>query len=114
MKICIGKKTFCVKDCRGISCIRGLMFDGMRGIDGALVRGSSIWMPFVKRELDLFFLDKNLTIIKKEPAVPMTFDMKTWRTYSCRGAKYCLEMKKGVCKTNIGGKISIINGPGRN
>lgn len=113
MKIRIGNKAFNVKDCRGMSCIRGLMFDSMQGLDGALVLGWNMWMPFVKCPLDLFFLDKNFTMMEKRNAVPMTLNPKTWRTYSCTGAKYCLEMKKGILKAKIGDRV-FINGPGRN
>lgn|SRR3989344_7352886 len=108
MKIRAGGKTFCVKDCRGLSCIKGLMFDDLKGIDGALVRGDSMWMPFVSHKLDLFFLDKEMRIISTQKAVPMTFSPATWKTYSCSGARYCLEMKKGLCKAKAGMKIEII------
>lgn len=107
MRISAGKKMFSVKDCRGLSCVRGLMFDGMEDIDGALVRGSSIWMPFVKHELELFFLDKNMRISKIQGAVPMTLSPKTWKSYSCNGAKYCLEMKRGVCKAKAGTYVTL-------
>lgn len=113
MRIKVGKKTFHVKDCRGISCIRGLMFDGMEDIDGALVYGNSMWMPFVKHELDLFFLDKEMKIVAVKNAIPLTFNPKAWKSYSCKDAKYCLEMKKGVCKAKTGQRV-ILSGLGRN
>ncbi|MBI2172861.1 MAG: DUF192 domain-containing protein [Candidatus Aenigmarchaeota archaeon] len=113
MRISAGKKMFSVKDCRGLSCVRGLMFDGMEDIDGALVRGSSIWMPFVKHELELFFIDRNMKTIKKSPAVPMSLNPKTWKTYSCNGARYCLEMKKGLCKAKVGAKVKIMGSAGK-
>lgn len=108
MKIRAGGKAFYVKDCRGLSCIKGLMFDGMECIDGALVRGDSMWMPFVKRRLDLLFLDKGMRIITSKKAIPMTLNPATWKTYSCEGAKYCLEMKEGLCKAKPGTTIIII------
>src|SRR3989338_5124349 len=86
-------KTYRVKDCIGFSSIRGLMFDGIEKYDGALIRGNSIWMPFVRHPLDLFFLDRNRKLIEKKRAVPMTLNPKTWKTYSNRKAKYCLEIK---------------------
>src|SRR3989344_2854361 len=112
MKIKIENKTFRVKDCRGLSCACGLMFDDMKNIDGALVRGGSIWMPFVKHELELFFLDKNMKVSKIQKAVPMTLGPKTWKSYSCNGAKYCLEMKRGVCKAKVGAKFKIMGSAG--
>ena len=86
-------KNFRVKDCTGFSSIRGLMFDDMKKYDGALIHGNSIWMPFVRHDLDLFFLDKNKKIIDKKKAIPLTFNPKTWKTYSNKKAKYCLELK---------------------
>ncbi len=112
MRISSGKRTFSVKDCRGLSCIWGLMFDDMKNIDGALVRGGSIWMPFVKHELELFFLDRNMIISKIQKAVPMTLKPKTWKSYSCAGAKYCLEMRKGACKAKLGMKIKMMGSAG--
>ena len=88
----LGRKTYRVKDCKGLSSVRGLMFDNS-GADGALIYANSIWMPFVKQPLDLFFLDKNRKLIEKKRAVPLTLDPRTWKTYSNKKAKYCLEIK---------------------
>ena len=49
MLIKIGKKKLRIKDCKGLSSVKGLMFDEMKGLDGALIYGNSIWMPFVKQ-----------------------------------------------------------------
>ncbi|MDI6721292.1 MAG: DUF192 domain-containing protein [Candidatus Aenigmarchaeota archaeon] len=106
-KMKIRGKTFCIKDCRIISSVWGLMFDNMKYVDGALIYGSSVWMPFVKYRLDLFFLDKEMRIISVQKAVPMTINPKTWKSYSCKGAKYCLEMKKGACRARIGEKAIL-------
>ena len=94
-KITINGKTYKVKDCSTFfSSVRGLMFDDMTGKDGALIHSNSIWMPFVKKPLKLFFLDENMKVIKTiEKAVPMTLNPKTWKVYSCKEAKYCLEVK---------------------
>jgi|SRR3989338_7671650 len=108
MKIRIGNKAFYVKDCRGLSCARGLMFDHMQDIDGALVRGSSMWMPFVCHGLDLFFLDREMKILDIQESVPMTLNPKTWKSYACRDARYCLEMKKGMFKAKVGMKIKTV------
>lgn len=109
IKAKIGKKTIKVKDCKGLSSIRGLMFDSLNGYDGALIYSNSIWMPFVKYDLDLFFLDENFTIIEIKKAVPMTFQPKTWRIYKNKKASYCLEIRS--CSRNlkalIGKKINL-------
>lgn len=95
IEVKIKGRKFRVKDCRGLSSIRGLMFDSLKNKDGALIYGNSVWMPFVRRELDLIFLDRNMKVIGKQKAVPMTLNPKTWKTYSNKKAKYCLELKKG-------------------
>ncbi len=93
IKIKIKGKIFRVKDCRGISSVRGLMFDDIKGHDGALVYANSIWMPFVKHNLDLFFLDEKFRVIGKQRAVPLTLNPKTWKVYKNKKARYCLEIK---------------------
>jgi len=93
IKIKINGKTFCVKDCKGLSSVRGLMFDDIRGYDGALIYANNIWMPFVKHPLDLFFLDAKMRVIEKQRAIPMTLNPKTWKVYKNEKAKYCLEVK---------------------
>jgi len=81
------------------------MFDDMNDKDGALIHGNSIWMPFVKYDLDLFFLDKDFVVVDVQKAVPLTFNPKTWRTYKCEEAKYCLEIKQGLVKLKKGARI---------
>ncbi len=88
----MGRKKFRVKDCKGLSSIRGMMFDNSDA-DGALIYGNSIWMPFVRQNLDLFFLDENKKVIEKKRAVPLTLNPKTWKIYKNKKAKYCLEIK---------------------
>ncbi len=102
----VSGKKLRIKDCRGFSSVKGLMFDTMKNKDGALIYANNIWMPFVKHELDLLFLDEKFNIVKKEKAVPMTLRASTWKVYKCEGAKYCLELKAGLVKGKIT-KISI-------
>lgn len=96
-------KTLRIKDCPGFSSVRGLMFDSLKDCDGALIYANSIWMPFVKHALTLFFLDKDFRIIKIQDAIPMTLDPKTWRVYACAKAKYCLETR-GISGKGLEGK----------
>ncbi len=86
-------KTYRVKDCKGFASVRGLMFDKIDKYDGALIYANNIWMPFVKSKLDLFFLDNRMKVLEKQTAVPLTLNPKTWKTYSNKKAKYCLEIK---------------------
>jgi uncharacterized membrane protein (UPF0127 family) len=65
----------------------------MKDKDGALIYANNIWMPFVKQNLKLFFLDANKKVIGEQLAVPMTLNPKTWKTYTNKKAKYCLEIK---------------------
>ncbi len=97
MKIRVNKKTIEVKDCCGIRALKGLMFD--KKSRGALIRGNSIWMPFVNSKLDLLFLDKNYRIIEVQKALPLTLNPRTWKTYRCPKAKYCLEIRRGIVNT---------------
>ena len=111
LKIRIGNKIIRVKDCKGLASLRGLMFDSMKGYDGALIYANSIWMPFVKYELDLIFLDKDFRIIGIRNAVPLTFNPDTWRIYKNEKARYCLEIKAGIArnlKALIGKKIKRV------
>ena len=89
----LNSRTFRVKDCKGMSSLRGLMFDSLEDKDGALIYANSIWMPFVKHSLDLFFMDKNFKVVGKQKAVPITLNPKTWKIYKNKKAKYCLEIK---------------------
>lgn len=86
----VNGKKYRVKDCRGLSSIRGLMFDSKS--KGALIHANSIWTPFCV-PLNLFFLDEKFRVISREKAVPLTLNPKTWQTYSNKKAKYCLEIK---------------------
>ena len=92
IKIKVAGKTYRVKDCRGLSSIRGLMFDGLENYDGALIYANKIWTPFCP-PLTLFFLDEKFKVVKKQKAAPLTLHPKTWKTYSNKKAKYCLEIK---------------------
>ncbi len=101
-----GRRTLRIKDCKGVSSVKGLMFDQMKGIDGALIYANSIWMPFVK-ELDLFFLDGDFRVVEARRAVPITLDPKTWKIYKNEKAKYCLEVRKGVLRARKGMQIKM-------
>ena len=106
----IGKRIISIKDCRGFSSIRGLMFDSMQDYDGALIYANAIWMPFVKHNLDLIFLDKSHKILEIQAAIPITANPKTWRIYRQDDAKYCLEIKSGIIsnlKTLTGKKVKL-------
>ena len=96
----VGDRILKINDCRGIFSLSGLMFDNMNDIDGALIYANNVWMPFVKRKLDLLFLDGNLRVIEIQKAVPITFNPNTWRIYANNNAKYCLEIKTGLIKKN--------------
>ncbi|MBI4019648.1 MAG: DUF192 domain-containing protein [Candidatus Aenigmarchaeota archaeon] len=94
IRIQSGKEIFTVKDCRSLlSAMHGLMFDSLNH-DGALILGGSIWMPFVKKPLHLVFLSKELTVTSVQYAVPITLNPTTWKTYSDKNAKYCLELAR--------------------
>ena len=106
-KITIGKKSLRIKDCRGLSSLRGLMFDKLDGKDGALIRGNSVWTPFCV-PLDLYFLDPDFLVLEKKAAMPLTLNPKTWKTYSNRKAKYCLELRQGIVGIRKGQKIKFL------
>ena len=106
IKAKVGNKTLRVKDCRGVLSIKGLMFNPLKDIDGALIYANSVWMPFVK-ELDLLFLGEDFKVIGVKHAVPITANPETWKTYSGKNAKYCLEVKRGLIKAKPGMKIKI-------
>jgi uncharacterized membrane protein (UPF0127 family) len=93
IRIRIKGKNYSVKDCKGLSSVRGLMFDNLKDKDGALIHANSIWMPFVSQKLNLFFLDGNKKVLSMQKAVPLGLDPKTWKVYSDKKAKYCLEVK---------------------
>ncbi len=85
----VNGKAVAVKDCRGFRSLRGLMFSRSAG---ALISGNSVWMPFVRWPLTLYFLDKEFGLLDTQKAVPLTLNPKTWKTYSYRGARYVLEV----------------------
>jgi len=101
IRVRIRNKAFRIKDCKGLASLWGLMFDKMKNIDGALIYANNIWMPFVKNDLDLLFLDKKFTVIDIKKAVPLTFNPKTWKAYVNWKARYCLEVKSGSVDKNI-------------
>ncbi len=107
MIIRAGRRALRIKDCKGLSSVKGLMFDSLKDVDGALIYANSIWMPFVKQELDLFFLDRNFKVVSSERAVPVTLNPATWKIYRNEGAKYCLEVKKGVLRARKGMRIKM-------
>ena len=105
LQLWIGKERFLVRDCRGLKSAIGLMFDCSS--EGALVEGNSIWMPFICSPLHLFFLSEDMKILKYEYAVPLTFHPSTWKVYSCRKARYCLELRRLPKNWRKGMKIKI-------
>lgn len=107
MRAIISGESFRIKDCRGLSSIRGLMFDPLTDYDGALIYGNSIWMPFVKKKLQLIFLDRSNKVTSIQDAIPMTLHPRTWRFYKDSEAKYCLEAAKET-KARKGTKIKIL------
>ncbi|MCX6815568.1 MAG: DUF192 domain-containing protein [Candidatus Aenigmarchaeota archaeon] len=109
--VCINKKKFKIKDCKGAASIKGLMFDEMQDKDGALIYANSIWMPFVRQDLMLVFLDEKMRILKTEIAKPITLHPKTWKTYKHGSAKYCLELKNTDLKIRKGMSINLKKGP---
>ncbi len=101
MEVKVNGKPLNIKDCRPLlRAAKGLMFSSLRNIDGALIRGNSIWMPFCK-PLTLIFLDKDYNLLKHENAESMTLNPKTWKIYKCSEAKYCLEINPNKIKERI-------------
>ncbi len=103
----INNKILKIKDCKGASSLRGLTFDKLEDKDGALIYANSIWMPFVKKKLNLVFLDDKMRIVGNEIAVPITLNPETWKVYKNKKAKYCLELKNTDLKIRIGMKIEL-------
>ena len=97
--VVVGTKKLRIKDCKGLSSVKGLMFNDMTTTDGALIYGKSVWMPFVKHELTLVFLDKRFATTSIQYAVPMTLRPRTWKIYKDEKAAYCLELKHNVSVT---------------
>jgi uncharacterized membrane protein (UPF0127 family) len=107
IQVQVGKKTFRVKDCKGLSSVKGLMFDEMKNYDGALIYANRIWMPFVKKDLNLIFLDKDMKVIKSKIAVPVNSSRKSWKVYRDNRALYCLELKNTGLKIAKGTRIKV-------
>ena len=107
VKIKIGNRILKVKDCKGLSSLKGLMFDSMENHDGALIYSNSIWMPFVKHKLKLIFLDESFKVADTQNSIPLSFNPKSWKIYSCFEAKYCLETNKKV-NVRKGSKIKLM------
>ena len=98
MFVRVGNKKIRIKDCSGLKSVSGLILDDMKKHSGALIYSNNIWMPFVKHELDLLFLDGEFRIIDIQKALPLTLNPKTWRVYKNNKAKYCLEIKTGLVR----------------
>jgi uncharacterized membrane protein (UPF0127 family) len=105
MFVKLSGKKLKIKDCKGFDSISGLMFNDMKVHKGALIYSNNVWMPFVRHELDLLFLDKNHFVIDIQKAVPLSFNPKTWRVYKNKKAKYCLEIKADTVSVKRGMKI---------
>ena len=86
----------------------GLSFDEMKNHEGALIYANSIWMPFVRHELDLLFLDRNFRVIEVQRAVPLTLNPSTWKIHKGKNAKYCLELKAGLVSAKKGAMVKKI------
>ncbi|MBI2547129.1 MAG: DUF192 domain-containing protein [Candidatus Aenigmarchaeota archaeon] len=106
LKIKARNKTLKVKDCRGLRSITGLMFDPMRNHDGALIYGNCLWMPFVKQNLKLVFLDAEFKVVNIQSSVPLSTDSRSWKIYSSPNANYCLETKRNVT-VKLGDKLMV-------
>ena len=103
----ISGKKYALKNCAGISSVKGLMFNDMSGIDGALIYGNSIWMPFVKKPLKLVFIDEKMTVVAVHTASPIGLAPDTWKTYWEPKAAYCVELKNTAVKVKPGTKIIL-------
>jgi uncharacterized membrane protein (UPF0127 family) len=101
-------KTLKVKDCTSmIDSGIGLMFHSLNKIDGALIFGNRIWMPFIKKPLQLVFIDEKKKVTSVQRAVPLKAHPKTWKIYYDRSARYCLELIKPL-KIRKGMSIKIL------
>ena len=110
MFIKVGSRVLKVKNCNGFASLCGLAFDDMKKHNGALIYSNNIWMPFVKHELDLLFLDSDFKILDIQRAIPLSLNPKTWKYYKNKNARYCLELKSGLVSARKGLKV-IINIP---
>ena len=108
IKLAIGKKVFRVKNCKGIASVRGLMFDDMKNHDGALIYANNIWMPFVKKDLNLLFLDEKMKVINQKLAKPISLNFNSWKVYNDKDARYCLELKHTKIKVAKGTRIKVL------
>jgi uncharacterized protein len=64
------------------------------------------WMFGVRYDLYMIFLDKNKIVVDVRKAVPLSFDMKTWKVYAPKKpAKYILETPYDI-KMKIGDRLS--------
>ena len=109
IKIKIGNKILKVKDCTSlVDSGIGLMFHSLNDIDGAIIFGNRIWMPFIKKPLQLVFLDEKKIVTSVKRAVPMKAHPKTWKVYYDTDARYCLELIKPL-KIKKGMKIKTFS-----
>ncbi len=107
MIVVAGSQKFRVRDMRGIASLKGLMFDSLND-DGALISGNSIWMPFVKQDLFLYFLSSEFVLTSFQRAVPINiFRPSTWKLYSDSRAAYCLELKRPVRHARSGMRFRV-------
>ena|SRR3989338_626945 len=96
----LNDKKLKIKDGRGLlSGTIGLMFNDMSKIDGCLIKTNSIHTAFCK-PLDLLWLDDGFRVIEVQKT-------KGFGVYSCRKAKYCLELRQGLVKAGNGMKSEI-------
>ena len=111
----VGTKKLRIKDCKGMSSVKGLMFNDLKTTDGALIYGNSIWMPVVKHKLTLVFLGKRFATTSIQYAVPMTLHPRTWKIYKDEKATHCLELKDmpglSVTKTTRINLLKALNNP---
>lgn len=108
VRIKVHGQIFRIKDCRGLSSVRGLMWDTLEDHQGALIYSNSVWMPFVKQALDLLFLDARWRVVETAYAVPLTWHPRTWRVYRCPHARYCLELKAGLVQVERGAQLELL------
>lgn len=83
---------------------KGLM--GKKDIDSAMlftnIKDSSIHTHFMRFDIDVYFLDKNMKVIDKAT-------LKPWKFYKPeRQAIYILETKKGKLKIKIGDCLEFV------
>ncbi len=78
----------------------GLMFNKLESIDGCLIPTNSIHTAFCK-PLDLLWLDDGFMVIEVQKT-------KGFGVYSCRKAKYCLELKHGLVKARVRMKVVMV------